>query len=153
MAPAQHDAARTGTDRTGSDRARLDGARLDGARLDGARRTGPDRRSAVGGRRSRAAAAAAARGVDGGAEALGGGGGDGLWCACSEINLFKKIVKKKLFKKKTHTHVVAVGHAARTYKGKELRAITAARNSAATPDARTKNKRICYSSTLAHLAK
>ena len=28
-----------------------------------------------------------------------------------------------------------------------------ARNSAATPDARTKNKRVCYSSTLAHLAK
>ena len=40
----------------------------------------------------------------GGAEALGGGGGDGLWCACSEINLFKKIVKKNYLKKRpTHT--------------------------------------------------
>jgi hypothetical protein len=42
--------------------------------------------------------------VDGGAEALGGGGGDGLWCACSEINLFKKIVLKNCLKKRpTHT--------------------------------------------------
>ena len=50
--------------------------------------------------------------MDGGAEALGGGGGDGLWCACSEINLFKKIVKNKLFKKKTHPYTAAVGRAA-----------------------------------------
>ena len=138
MAPAQHDAARTGTDRTGSDRARLDGARLDGARLDGARRTGPDRRSAVGGRRSRAAAAAAARGVDGGAEALGGGGGDGLWCACSKINLFKKIVLKKIFLKKTHPYTAAVGRAASLFVlfcfrtpgiAAELRAVITARGS------------------------
>jgi len=116
VTPAQHDAARTGTDRTGPDRARLDGARLDGARLDGARRTGLDRRSALGGRRSRAAAAAAAaaaaRGVDGGAEALGGGGGDGLWCACSEINLFKNCFKTNYLKKKTHPYTAAVGRAA-----------------------------------------
>ena len=103
-----------GPERTGPDRTALDSTALDSTALDSTALAGPDRRSAVGGRRSRAAAAAAAaaRGMDGGAEALGGGGGDGLWCACSEINLFKKIVKKKLFKKKTHPYTAAVGRAA-----------------------------------------
>jgi hypothetical protein len=51
--------------------------------------------------------------VDGGAEALGGGGGDGLWCACSEINLFKKnCLKKNYLKIKTHPYTAAVGRAA-----------------------------------------
>ena len=63
----------------------------------------------------------------------------------------KSFFQKKMFKiRGGGTHAAAVGHAARTYKGQraeEPRAITKARNSAATPDARTNNKRVCYSST------
>ena len=43
-------------------------------------------------------------------------------------------------------------HGPRTYKGREPCAVITARNSSATPDARTKNERVCNSYTLAHLA-
>ena len=103
MTPAQHDAARTGHDTTRHDDV---ATRHDTTRHDrtGPDRTGPERRSRAA---TAAAAAAAARGVDGGAAAPGGGGGDTLWCACSEINHQKKIVKKK-----TDPYTAAVGHAA-----------------------------------------
>ena len=43
-------------------------------------------------------------------------------------------------------------NAPRTYKGREPCAVITARNSSATQVARTKNERVCHSSTLAHLA-
>jgi hypothetical protein len=53
--------------------------------------------------------------VDGGAAVPGGGGGDGLWCACSEINHLKQCFLK-MFKKKRTPHTAAVCHDARTKK-------------------------------------
>ena len=90
MASAQHDAARTRPeDRTGPDRT--------GAAVDG-------RRSRAAAAAAAAAAATAARGVDGGVAAPGSGGGDGLWCACSEINHLKKeLLKQIIIIKPTHT--------------------------------------------------
>ena len=49
--------------------------------------------------------------------------------------------------KKREAHAAAAWATPRT-RGREARAVITARNSAATPDARTKNKRVCHSYTL-----
>jgi hypothetical protein len=63
-------------------------------------------------------------------------------------------MKLTVEKKEKATHVAAVGHAARTYKGQERRAITTARNSAATPTHAPKTSGfvipLLCTSTLAH---